>query len=148
MLRVLGIAAAVACRGTPPAAQPIEPPRPVVVADAAVPDAAPLDQDLPRLIERSLAMYQDVAAALGASGTDCAAAIARLGQLAGAYRDVVVANAKVLHDGRARQLRDALALHDEAFSAAAAEVMHAPAMAACAPDPVFTRALDALFAPP
>jgi hypothetical protein len=150
MLRVLGIAAVVACSGTPPpaATQPAAPPRPAIVTDAALADAASLDQDLPRLIERSLAMYQDVAAAFAASGTDCAAAIARLGRLAGAYRDVVVANARVVHDGRAGQLRDALALHDEVFTAAAGEVMHSPTMAACAPDPVFTHALDDLFAPP
>lgn len=149
MLRALAIAAVVACSGTPPpATQPAAPPHPGIAADAALADAAPLDQDLPRLIARSLAMYQDVAAAFTASGTDCAAATARLGRLAVAYRDVVAANARVVHDGRAPQLRAALALHDEVFTAAAGEVMHAPTMAACAPDPGFTHALDELFAPP
>jgi hypothetical protein len=149
MLRVMWIAAAVVACGsapTPPPPAPAAPP--VAVADAGVVRAAPLDQDLAKLVERSLAMYQDVAAALTASGSDCAAATARLDQLATGYRDVVLANAKVIHDGRAAALRDALAPRDDAFTAAAGNVMHAPAMAACAGDATFTHALDALFAPP
>lgn len=146
MLRVMWIAAAVAC-GSAPTPPPPAPP-PVAVADAGVVRAAPLDQDLAKLVERSLAMYQDVAAALTASSRDCAAATAKLDQLAAGYRDVVLANAQVIHDGRAAALRAALAPRDDAFTAAAGNVMHAPAMAACASDATFTHALDALFAPP
>ncbi|HEX4419384.1 MAG TPA: hypothetical protein VH165_15840 [Kofleriaceae bacterium] len=108
----------------------------------------PLDQDLPRLIARSLALYQDVAAALDAAAGDCAAATTRLDQLAAPYRDVVTASAKVVHDGRAAALRAALEPHAEAFTTAATAVMHAPTMAACATDAAFRHALDALFASP
>jgi uncharacterized lipoprotein YmbA len=111
-------------------------------------DATPLDQDLPRLVERALALYRDVAAALAASGNDCAAASARLRELSERYRDVVLANAKVLHDGRARQLRAALEQHGDEFDAAAQAVVQSPTMARCAPDPAFGKAFDELLAPP
>jgi hypothetical protein len=114
----------------------------------AAADSAPLDQDLPRLVERALAMYRDVAAALAASGNDCAAASARLRELSERYRDVVSANARVLRDGRARQLRAALEPHGDEFDAAAQVVVGAPAMAKCAPDPAFAKAFDELLAPP
>jgi len=147
-MRVIWIAAAVACSGTPPPpAQPAAPP-PAIVADAAV-DAAPLDQDLPRLAERSLAMYKDVAKAFAAAGSDCAAATTRLDQLAAAYRDVVAANAKVLHDGRAKELRVALEPHDEEFNRAAQAVMQSPTMSRCSQDRAFAKAFDELLeAPP
>lgn len=150
MLRVMLLSAALAsCSGTaqppPPApAKPLAVPPPV---DAAVPDA-PLDQDLPRLIARSLDMYRDLAAAFAAAATDCAAATTKLDQLATTYREVVVANARVQLSNRAAALREALAPHDAEFSDAAATVMHAPTMSACASDPAFAHALDSLFAPP
>src|SRR5262245_62839935 len=95
-MRVMWIvAAAIACSGSPPTAKSAAP-APVAVIDAGpAADATPLDQDLPRLVERSLALYQDVAKALADSGNDCKAATTRLGQLAGSYRDVAAANAKV-----------------------------------------------------
>lgn len=147
MTRMAWLLAIAACSGTaPPPAQRVAAPPPVVI-DAAVPDAA-LDQDLPRLVERSLAMYRDVVAALAAGGSDCAAAAARLRELAGAHRDVVVANAKVVRDGRSEQLRTALAPHGDAFDAAARDVMQSPTMARCANEPAFTRAFDELFSQP
>jgi hypothetical protein len=162
MLRVLSIAAVLAaCSGRAPApaappgpaaASPASPaastpaaPAPVAAAPA---DAAPLDQDLPRLVERALAMYRDVASALATSGNDCATASARLRELSGRYRDVVTANARVLRDGRARQLRAALESHGDEFDAAAQAVVGSPAMAKCAPDPAFGKAFDELLAPP
>lgn len=172
MLRVMSIAAVlVACggRAPAPAAPPAPPappapsaappaaPAPAPPADASAPtaavaappaDTAPLDQDLPRLVERALALYRDVASALTASGNDCAAASARLRALSERYRDVVLANAKVLHDGRARQLRAALEQHGDEFDAAAQAVVGSPAMAKCAPDPVFSKAFDELLSPP
>ncbi|HEX3477070.1 MAG TPA: hypothetical protein VHT91_18730 [Kofleriaceae bacterium] len=139
----------------PPAAAPAPPaaataPPPAAPAPAAAPTDAgvPLDQDLPRLVERALAMYRDVARALAASGNDCAAASARLRELAARYRDVVTANAKVLRDGRARQLRAALEQHGDDFDAAAQAVVGSPIMAKCAPDPAFGKAFDELLAPP
>lgn len=137
----------------PPAAAPAPPPA-STPADAAAPpvaapaDAAPLDQDLPRLVERALAMYRDVAGALAASGNDCAGAAARLRALSERYRDVVTANARILRDGRARQLRTTLEAHGDEFDAAAQAVVGSPAMAKCAPDPAFARAFDELLAPP
>jgi hypothetical protein len=149
MLRVIWVAAAVACSARPPApVQPPPPPPPPAVADAGVIDAAPLDQDLPRLVERLLAMYQDVARAFAASGEDCAAATARLRELAGRHREAATANAKVLHDGRDRELRAALGPRSEAFDEAAAAVVQSPTMSKCARDPAFAKAFDALVAPP
>ncbi|HET9626724.1 MAG TPA: hypothetical protein VFP84_35420, partial [Kofleriaceae bacterium] len=95
----------------------------------------------------SLAMYRDVAAALAQSATDCAAATTRLHQLATTYRDVALANAKVIRDGRDAELRAALAPHDDELGRAAEAVMHAPTMSACVGDAAFTGALDDVFAP-
>lgn len=150
MLRMMWLAAAAAigCSGKPPAAKPAEPAPVAAVADAGA-DAAPLDQDLPRLAERSLAMYQDVAKALAQSGDDCKAAASRLGQLASQYRDAVTANAKVLQDGRAKQLRVALDPHNDEFDRAAKAIMQSPTMSKCSQDRAFARAFDELLeAPP
>ena len=146
----IAIAAVIACSGKPPPARSAEPSPAAAVADAgAAADAAGLDQDLPRLAARSLVMYQDVAQALAARGEDCAAAAGKLGRLAGTYRDVVTANAQVLHDGRAKQLRAALEPHGEAFDRAAQRIVSSPTMAACSQDPAFARAFDKLLeAPP
>lgn len=170
MLRAMSIAAVLAAcsgrapvpvasptPGAPPAAAAPAPPvaaTPTAGAGAPPPAAAapaaagPLDQDLPRLVDRALAMYRDVAGALAASGNDCAAASARLRELSVRYRDVVTANAKVLRDGRARQLRAALEPHGDEFDAAAQAVVGSPVMAKCAPDPAFGKAFDELLAPP
>jgi hypothetical protein len=140
----IAIAVGTACSGTPP---PVQAAAPAVAAAPA--DAGTLDQDLPRLVERSLVMYQDVARALAESGQDCAAATARLGRLAATYREVVTANAKVLRDGRAPELRAALDPHGEAFDRSAQAIMQSPVMATCAQDAAFARAFDALLeAPP
>ena len=148
MYRVMWIAAAaLACSGRPVSAPPAPPTPRVVPADAAV-DAGPLDQDLPRLVDRSLALYQDIAKAFAEAGDDCGAATVRLRELTARYRDVVAANAKVLHDGRARELRAALDPRSDAFDAAAAAVVQSPTMASCAQDSAFARAFDELVAPP
>jgi len=145
----IAVAAAVACSGSPPPARPTGA-APAVVVDAAPPaDAAPLDQDLPRLAERSLAMYKDVAKAFADAGDDCKAATARLRELSGTYREVAVANAKVLQDGRAKQLQSALDPHGDEFDAAAKAVMQSPTMSKCAKDRAFGKAFDELLeAPP
>jgi CxxC motif-containing protein (DUF1111 family) len=142
---VIAIAiAAAACNGKPRPPAQITAPAPVV-ADAAAAEDGTLAQDLPRLARRSLVMYQDVGQALADSREDCAAAAARLGQLAATYRDVVTANAKVLRDGRARQLQAALDPHGDAFDRAAQAIVQSPAMAACAQDAAFARAFDELL---
>lgn len=143
--RVIWLAAAVACSRPPPSSANSQPAHVAAVADAAVVDAAPLDQDLPRLVDRAIAMYQDIAKAFAASAKDCAAATAKLDQLAATYRDVVAANAKVLHDGRAKELKAALEPHGDAFDAGARAIMQSPTMSACAQDAAFTKALDQLL---
>jgi ABC-type transporter Mla subunit MlaD len=147
---VIALAAAVACSGKPPPTAQSAQTTPAAATTGAAPaDAAALDQDLPRLVDRSLVMYQDVAKALAASGDDCAAAAGKLRQLAGTYREVVAANAKVLHDGRAKQLRAALDPHSEAFDRSAQAIVSSPTMSACSQDPAFAKAFDELLeAPP
>ena len=146
MLRALWIALAIACSGRPPAPPPAQP-APVAAADPAA-AATPLDQDLPKLVERSLAMYRDVASAFAASHDDCAAATARLRELTARYRDVALANAKVLHDGRDKELRAALGPRGEQFDAAASAVVESPIMSKCSKDRAFGKAFDELVAPP
>ncbi len=153
MLRVMWIAAALACHGCggkpPPSAQPVDPAETAVILDAGGADTVPLEQDLPLLVERSLLMYQDVARAFAITGEDCKAATSRLGQLAASYRDVVTANARVLHDGRAKQLRAALDVHNEEFDRSAKAIVKSPTMSKCGQDPAFTKAFDKLLeAPP
>lgn len=129
--------------GTPPVAQP---------ADAAPPpppsDALPLDQDYPRLAERAVKLYQEVAEAFRVADEDCAAASAKLGELTAAYSDVVAANAKILHDGHAKELKQALGRYSEQFETAAKSIVQSPAMAKCYRDPAFTKAFDDLVGAP
>jgi hypothetical protein len=153
MSRLIGIiaaASAVACSGSPVPAKATAPASAAVLVDAgAASDSAPLDRDLERLAQRSLAMYQAVAKALTESAEDCKAATARFGQLAGEYRDVVTANAKVLQDGRAKELRAALDPHSEEFDRAAKAVVQSPTMSKCSQDRAFAKAFDDLLeAPP
>jgi hypothetical protein len=155
MVRAMSIAAVLAaCSGRAgPVASPAAAPAPPAAAPAAAPApapaaAVPLDQDVPRLVERGLAMYRDIAGALAASGNDCAAAAARLRELSGRYRDVVAANAKVVRDGHARQLQAELDARGDEFKAAAEAVAGAPIMARCGPDPAFHKAFDDMFVPP
>jgi len=152
-LRALLVVFAVACASQP---RP-QPSVPVTVTGhhaatgnaAAAGDRPALDQDLPRLVERSLAMYEAVAKAFAASGEDCAGAADKLGQLASSYRDVVQANAKVLHDGRAKELRAALEPHGDAFDASARAIVQSATMSRCSQVPAFARAFDELLeAPP
>jgi len=119
-------------------------------ADAAAPHDAPaLDRDLPRLAQRALEMTEHVAAALTAAGEDCAAATQKLTELHAAYTDVVAANAKVMHDGRAREMRQALEPMSAQFDAAAKTIMGSKTLPRCSQDAAFARAFDLLFeAPP
>jgi hypothetical protein len=146
----LAVAAAAcgACGSSSASGAAPEAPRPVASAAPVVDPGPPLDQDLPKLVERSLALYRDVAAAFDSSGRDCESAISKLHQLSGTYHNVVVANAKVMHDGRATELRTALEPHDAELSAAAGTMVNTVTMRTCTADPQFGRAMDALFAPP
>ena len=130
------------------AAPSAPPPIPVVVAiDAGgAVDAAPvaLDEDLPRLADRALALFQAWAAALTVAGEDCGKATSSVNAIADSYNDVITANTKVLHAGRdkVKALRAELAKHEEQFDAAAKEVVQSKAMAACHADRAFAHAID------
>ncbi|HWU91005.1 MAG TPA: hypothetical protein VN253_27255 [Kofleriaceae bacterium] len=124
----------------PPAAQPAD--------GAPAPEALPLDRDYPRLAERAVQLYQEVAEAFRVADEDCAAASAKLGGLAAAYADVVAANAKVLHEGRAKELKQALGKYSDQFETAAKSIVQSPAMAKCYRDPAFTKAYDDLVGTP
>jgi hypothetical protein len=149
VISLLAAAAAIACSGSPSPAKPTGPTPVAVPIDAGPRDAPPLDQDLERLVQRSLAMYRAVAKALGDPQRACSAATADLGQLRDEYRDVVAANAKVLQDGRAKELKAALAPHNDEFDRAAQAVLQSPTMAKCHGDRAFAKAFDDLLeAPP
>lgn len=121
---------------------------PAPPADAALTDAQALDRDYARLAERAVALYEAVAEAFRAARQDCARATARLGELGATYRDVVTANAKVLHEGRARELKQALDKHGDRFDAAAKAIMESSTMATCFEDSAFTKAFDDLVGAP
>jgi hypothetical protein len=149
VISLLAAAAAIACSASPPPAKPTGPTPAAAPVDAGPRDAPPLDQDLERLAQRSLAMYSAVAKALGDAKRPCSAATADLGQLRDEYRDVVTANTKVLQDGRAKELRAALTPHNDEFDHAAQAVLQSPSMSKCHGDRAFTKAFDDLLeAPP
>src|SRR5437870_7260791 len=83
-----------------------------VVADTAPPK---LEDDLPRLAERAVAMFQAWQRALADANEDCAAATGKLNELAIEYADVIDANMRVVRSGhdKVKQLRAELAKHDE-----------------------------------
>lgn len=155
MMRALSIAVLLAAAACPRSSAPPKPPgagsgagsASAPPADAAAPSGA-LDQDLPRLAERATKLYQDVAAAFTAAGADCAAATAKLGSLQTAYADVIAANAKVLHDGRARELRAALEPHADLLDAAARSIVDSKTMKTCSPDRGFADSFDKLVGSP
>ena len=155
MMRALATGLAALCvvglSACPPAAAPVEPAKPTQPTPPP-PDAAPppvaLDQDLPRLAQRATTLYQEVASAFATAGVDCAAATTRLVALQQTYADVIAANAKILHDGRARELRAALEPHAEALDAAAKAIVDSPTMSKCSQDRTFTDTFDALVGAP
>jgi hypothetical protein len=137
----------VACghpQASPPATGSAPPP-----ADAAVAavDAGPLDQDLDRLAERSILLYDEIVAAFAAAGEDCGAAASKLDAITTKHAEVIAANAKVLHDGRQMQLKIALRRFDDRFHKAAQAIMHGKTVAACAEHPAFAKSLERLLGP-
>jgi hypothetical protein len=120
--------------------------------DAGVDAAAPikLEDDLPRLAERAVRLFQAWQKALADAGEDCAAATTKLDALAVEYADVIEANAHVAHAGhdKVKALREELAKHDEEMDAAAQAIVKSPAMAKCAPDAAFAKAVDRIGGSP
>ena len=153
MLRVLIAIAVLGCgtKSTPPA-PPQPPPPPVdaaIVVDVPPPaPLGPLDRDMPRLAERSLKLYESVVETFRTAGADCAAATAKLNALRTEFADVTTANAKVLHEGRGRELKAALAKYDDKLDAAAREIVGSQTMSKCSSDRAFTRAFDELVGAP
>ena len=76
------------------------------------------------------------------------AATAAVHQLATQYTDVISANARVLHAGRAKELRAALEPHQDALDAAGTAIAGSKTMASCAPDKAFENAFDGLVGAP
>jgi hypothetical protein len=142
----VALTAAIGCGHAAPSPPP--PVHNVVAIDAGVvadaPVVKPLEEDLPRLAERALELFQSWATALGDAGEDCAKAAASVNAIADKYTDVIAANAKVLHAGRdaVKALRAELAKHEEQFDAAAKSVVQSKAMAACHDDRAFAHAID------
>ena len=67
-----------------------------------------------------------------------------------ASTDVVAAIPRVLHAGRerAKELRDALAVHQDAMDAAAQSIVKSKTMATCSPDHAFEQTFDRLVGSP
>ena len=101
-----------------------------------------LDRDYEELAARAVKLYEGVAEAFAASGEDCAKATALLDELATANRDVIAANVKVLHEGRARELKQALAKNSDRLEPAAKAIVQSTTMTMCAHYPEFTKAFD------
>ena len=134
-------------RPTPPPDAAID--APVVIAPDAPPAfTGPLDRDLPRLAQRAVALYEAVVAAFRTAGPNCATATTQLGTLRTEYGEVILANAKVLHDGRARELKVALAKYGDKLDAAAKEIVGSQTMSKCTSDRAFTKAFDDLVGAP
>ena len=132
-----------------PSAAPTSPPGPQVQTappDAAAPKPVALEDDLPRLAERAVKLYQDWQTAFGEAGTDCAAATARMNALADANADLIAANQRLTHAGheKIKAARAELDKHATEVDAAAKAIMQGPTMSACNADPAFSRALDRL----
>ncbi len=121
-------------------------------ADAATVDSGPprLEDDLPRLAERAVQLFQAWQRALTAAGEDCAEATSKLNALALEYADVIEANAHVAHAGHEtmKALREELAKHEDEMDAAAQAIVHSPTMAKCAGDPAFAKAVDRIGGTP
>ncbi|CAN5805709.1 hypothetical protein BH11MYX2_BH11MYX2_33680 [soil metagenome] len=144
-MRLVALVLLAACGSTQAPTSTTPPPGPTVAPAPAGP--APLDENLPVLATRATQLYQSVAKLLTAN-TDCLQATAQLAELDAANADVVAANEKVLHDGRAKELRAALEPHATDLDAAAKEIVAAPLMGACSQDRAFTDAFDQLVGAP
>ena len=129
-----------------PAATPTTTPVTPAPADAAAPAEAKLDDDLPKLAERAVKMYQDWERAFAEAGTDCAVATTKMNALADANADLIAANQRLAQAGheKIKAARAELAKHADQIDASAKAVMSGPTMSKCSSDPGFSKALDRL----
>jgi hypothetical protein len=137
----------VACGNPPPTAKPNGNGSAAPVDAPAAPAEVPLDRDLPRLAQRSVDLWLGVAAAFDAAGEDCAQATAKLVELKQTFGDVMPAIQKVARDHRAKDLKAALAPHDEQLAAAAKKISASPTLLKCDEDDAFARAFDFIASP-
>jgi hypothetical protein len=120
------------------------------VTPAAPADAAPaetkLDDDLPKLAERAVKMYQDWEHAFAEAGTDCATATTKMSALANANADLIAANQRLARSGheKIKAARAELDKHADQIDPAAKAIMQGPTMSACSGDAAFNKALDRL----
>ncbi|HUS27195.1 MAG TPA: hypothetical protein VMZ53_01765 [Kofleriaceae bacterium] len=114
--------------------------------DAPPAQQGPLEDDLPRLAERAVKMYQDWQKAFAEAGTDCAAATTKMNALADANADLIAANQRLTKSGheKIKAARAELEKHDAEIDPAAQAIMQGPTMAACHDDRAFNTALDRL----
>jgi hypothetical protein len=112
----------------------------------APPKERPLDEDLPRLAERAVKMYQDWQRAFAEAGTDCAAAATKMNALADANADLIAANQRLTKAGheKIKAARAELDKHSAEIDPAAQAILQAPTMSACKSDPAFNKALERL----
>jgi hypothetical protein len=122
---------------------------PVASVPAAPEAASPpraLDDDLPRLADRAVKLYQDWQRAFADAGTNCADAATRMNALADANADLIAANNRLVHAGhdKIKAARGELEKHSAEIDPAAQAIMRGPTMSACKQDAAFNSALERL----
>lgn len=145
MLRWVALAlAATACGSSAPAPAPVTTLATHATPDAGPPVDAPLEDDLPRLADRAVQLYDAWQHALADANGDCAAATAKLNAVADANADVIAANLKVAAAGQEKvaALRAALEPHSAALDASAKAIVESPTLRACGSDAAFAHAFD------
>lgn len=150
MTRQCAILLAIALAGCPkpgPTPTPPAPPPDAAVIPVDAPPA-PLDEDLPRLALRAVQLFEEVVGALTAAGRDCALAARKLRELKPKYSDVAAANAKVLHEGRAKLLRIELEPYAARLDASAKAIATGVTMTECSEERDFQNAFDELVGAP
>ena len=158
MLRRFAIAALVSCTSCSHAAPTGAETGPSGAHQIAAFQSAPhqrapeqaLDDDLPKLAARAVAMYQAIASSLAEPRTDCAAIAKKLGAIETANRDAITATAKVVHAGhdKIQKLRAALEPHQAELDASGQAIAASAPMKACSNDPGFAVAIDHLLGEP
>jgi len=115
-------------------------------SEAGIDAARLLEDDLPKLAERAVKLYQDWQRAFSEAGTDCAAATTRMNALADANADLIAANQRLVHAGhdKIKAARVELDKHSAEVDPAAQAIIQGPTMSACKGDPAFNKALDRL----
>jgi hypothetical protein len=129
-----------------PPTTPAGPPLSGSAADAPAQAARPLDEDLPRLAERAVKMYQDWQRAFAEAGTDCGVATTKMNALADANADLIAANQRLTKSGheKIKAARAELEKHSAEIDPAAQAIMQGPTMSSCSGDRAFNRALERL----